>query len=128
MKKTLVFSLIVMTLLVACKKDKEEASLQSKWTIDNFIGKEYLNGALANTTTIPGGGTTLDFQSNGNVIIATPGSPVESFPYTLQSGSRVEFAGDIYEIRDLTGSGVTLFIREDYAPGDYDETFINLKK
>ena len=128
MRKTLVFSLIVMGLLVACKKDKDEVSLQNKWTVDNFIGKEYLNGTLTNTTTLPGGGATLDFQKNGNVIITTPGSPVESFPYILQPGSRVEFGGDNYEIRDLTGSSVTLFLREDYAPGDYDEIFINLKK
>jgi hypothetical protein len=128
MKKTLAFTFIVMILLMACTKEKTEASLKSKWTLENTVSKEYLNGTLANTITLPGGGTTLDFQNNGNVVITYPGSPVESFPYTLQPGSKVEFDSDTYEIRDLTNSTVTLYIRYDYAPGEYDETFLNLKK
>ena len=128
MKKTLAFSFIVMILLIACKKDPPEASLKSKWILENAVSKEYVNGTLMNTTTIPGSGATLDFQDNGNVVITYPGSPVESFPYTIKSGSKVEFDGDIYEIRDLTNSTVTLYIRYDYAPGEYDENFLNLKK
>lgn len=118
--------MIVMVLLSACKKDKD-ASLQNKWTMENVVIKEYINSTLTNTTTIPGGGATLDFQSNGNVVVTQPGS-TETYPYTLQPGSKVEFDGDIYEIRNLTHSGVTLFTREDYSPGEYDEVFINLKK
>lgn len=117
-----------MILITACKKDPPEISLRNKWTLDNVVAKEFANGTLANTTTIPGGGATLDFQDNGSVIITTPGSPVESFPYTILPGSKVEFDGDTYEIRDLTKSSVTLFIREDFGGSDYDETFINLKK
>lgn len=129
MKKTFVLSLVIMILLAACKKDpKEEISLVNKWTIDNSVGKEYLNGVLINTTTAPGGGTTIDFQSNGNVLIGHWGSPIESFPYILKPDSKVEFDGDIYEIRNLAASTVTLFLREDFGGGDYDELFINLKK
>ena len=128
MKKTLALSLISMILLTACKKDNKEISLRNKWTLDNSVAKEYSNGALINTTTAAGIGTTLDFQDNGNLVITSPGSPVESFFYTIVSNSRVEFDGDTYEIRNLTGSDVTLFIREDFAPGDYEETFLYLKK
>ena len=127
MKKTLVFSMIIMILFTACKK-KEDPSLQTKWTLENAVYKEYLNATLVNTVTIPGGGTTLDFQNNGNVVITASGSTVETYPYTLQSGSKVSFDGDIYEVRDLTLSSVTLYIREDYAPGEYDETLLNLKR
>jgi hypothetical protein len=127
MKKTLVLSMIVVILLTACNK-KVEPSLKNKWTLENSVSKEYVNGTLANTETVPGNGTTLDFQNNGNVVITYPGSPVESFPYLLKPDSKVEFDGDIYEIRNLTNSNVTLYIREDFAPGEYDEIFINLKK
>lgn len=127
MKKTLVFSMIVMILLTACKKEVEP-SLKNKWTLENSVSKEYINGTLTNTISIPGGGATLDFQDNGNVVITYPGSPIESFPYTLKADSKVEFDGDTYEIRDLTKSNVTLYIREDFAPGEYEEAFIYLKK
>ena len=126
MKKTLVLSMIVMFLFAACKKDKE-ATLKAKWTIENAVTKEYVNGSLTNTMTIPGGGTTVDFQDNGNVVITSPGQPVESYPYTI-SGSRVDFDGDSWEVKSLTLSSVTLYIREDYAPGEYDEISINLKR
>jgi hypothetical protein len=127
MKKTLVLSMIVMILLTACRKETAP-SLKNKWTLENSVSKEYINGTLANTETIAGGGATLDFQNNGNVVITYPGSPIESFPYTLKPDSKVEFDGDIYEIKNLTNSNVTLYIREDFAPGEYDEIFINLKR
>ena len=126
MKKTLVLSMIVMFLFAACKKDKE-ATLKAKWTIENAVTTEYVNGSLTNTMTIPGGGTTVDVQDNGNVVITSPGQPVESYPYTI-SGSRVDFDGDSWEVKSLTLSSVTLYIREDYAPGEYDEISINLKR
>ena len=127
MKKKLVLGMILMILLAACKKETEP-SLKNKWTLENSVSKEYVNGTLTNTISIPGVGTTLDFQNNGNVIITSPGSPIESFPYTLKADSKVEFDADIYEIRGLTNSNVTLYLRDDFAPGEYDETFINLKK
>lgn len=128
MKKTLVFSLIAMILVTACKKDKEELSIKGKWTVDNYAYKEYVNNALTGTATLPGDGTTFDFQNNGNVVISYSGGSVESYPYTIKPDSKVEFDGDTFEIRNLTASSVTLFLREDYAPGEYDEVSINLKK
>ena len=128
MKKTLLLSLIATILLVSCKKDKEN-SIKGKWTVDNEVYKEYVNNALTSTTTSPGGGITVDFQENGNVVITnTGGGPVFSYPYTIKPDSKVEFDGDTYEIRNLTASSVTLFSREDWAPGEYDEYFTNLKR
>lgn len=127
MKKTLVLSLMATILLTACKKDKE-ISLKGKWTIDNAVGKEYVNGALTTTTTEPGAGATMDFQDNGNVVITSPGFPPESFSYSIKPDSKVEFDGDVYEVRNLAASTVTLFIRIDFSPGEYDEIYINLKR
>ncbi len=126
MKKTLALSLIVMTLLIACKKDKEEITLKGKWNVENIITKEYQNGILVNTNTEPGGGYKYDFQNDGNLLISgfLTGTTV---PYKIMSNSKVEIDGDIFEIRNLTSSDVTLFIRIDYG-NDYQEMFLNLKR
>jgi len=127
MKKKTILSLIVMILLFACKKDKEEISLNGKWNLESVITKEYRNGTLVNTHTEPGDGYKYDFQDNGNLVITgfLAGSTV---PYIIMSNSKVEIDGDVFEIRNLTRSDVTLFIRVDYTPDEYDELYINLKR
>ena len=127
MKKTLLLSLIATILLVSCKKDKED-SIKGKWAIDNYTYKEYVNNTLTSSTTAPGDGTTVDFQDNGNVVIIFTAGPPESYPYTIKPDSKVEFDGETYEIKNLSASTVTLFAREDWAPGEYDEISINLKR
>lgn len=129
MKKVLNFIPILMILLLtACNKDKDEVSLKGKWTLESFIVKEYENGVLIDTETEPGDGTTYDFQNNGNLVVSIPGSGIESFSYTIKPGSKVEIDGDILEVKDLTGSGVTLFFRDDFSPTEYEELFLNLKR
>ncbi len=129
MKSKLLLSLVLILLLSGCKKKNEEVviSLKGKWTAENTIGKWYVNNVLANTYNDPVIGTTVDFQSNGTVVITEP-SGSESFPYTIKSDSKVEFNGDVYEIRSLTANSVTLYIRIDYGPGDYAEFFQNMKR
>ena len=128
MKKTLLLSLMAMILLVSCNKEKKQLSIKGKWTVDNFGYKEYVNNTLTSTTTVPGDGTVLDFQDNGNVVITFTAGPPESYPYTIITDSKVEFDGETYEIRNLTATSVTLFAREDFALGEYDELSINMKK
>jgi hypothetical protein len=120
MKKTLVLSLIVMILLAACKKDKQEISLKGKWNLETVITKEYRNGVFIDTNTEPGDGYKYDFQNNGNLLISgfLTGTTVS---YTIMPNSTVQIDGDIFEIRNLTRSQATLFIRVDYVPGEYDE-------
>jgi hypothetical protein len=130
MKKLLTAGLLSLLLFTACKKDPQPTSpsLKGKWTIENYLFKEYIGGTLSDTYTEPGNGGTMDFQNNGNVVITIPGDPIESFPYTIKPDSKVDFDGDIFEIRNLTAANVTLFLREEYAPGEYDELYINLKR
>jgi hypothetical protein len=52
----------------------------------------------------------------------------ETVNYTIKPGSKVEIDGDTFEIRNLTGSTVTLYNREDF-PGNYSiDVTINLKR
>lgn len=130
MKQCLVASLIIMILLAACKKDKEKeetVSLVKKWNLENTIEKEYENGVLTDTYTIPGNGATIDFQDNGNVVYKNPDNTTDSAPYSLLPDSKVNIDGDIFEIKNLTLSTATLFIKEELAPWKY-ETTINLKR
>ena len=124
-------SLVLIILFTGCKKDKQETpiSLNGKWTIENTIVKEFANGILAYSDSIPGDGRTVDFQASGNMIVSTPGLPDESTPYSMKPGSKVEFNGEIYEIKTLTATNASLFIRRSNPTGEYtQEVTINLKR
>ena len=125
MKKITTLSLISMFLLIACRKDKDEVSLKGKWTLESVITKQYRNGSLVNTNTEPGNGYKYDFQDNGNLVITgfLAGSTAS---YSILTNSKVKIDGDVFEIRNLTASNVTLFIRVDYTPDQYDELYVNL--
>ena len=130
MKKAILFTLFALTLFASCKKDKdeEEVTLVGKWTVQNIIFKEFDNNVMVDTETEPGGGATIDFQSNGNVVITNP-TGSETYPYTI-SGSAVTFDGGTYQIRDLGRNNATLYVKEDAGTGagDYYEFFINLTR
>jgi hypothetical protein len=127
MKRIIVFCLVFITIFSACKKENSP-TLPGKWTIENTVVREYVNNMLDDTYTEQGDGTKIDFQNNGHVVITYPDNSVESFPYTLLPDSKVNIDGEIYEIRNLASKTVTLFIREDYLPGEYSEISLNLKR
>ena len=131
MKKTLLLSLVVIITLAACKKDQvkevTEISLKGKWTVQSTLIKHFDNNALVDSYTIPGNAATIDFQANGTAVMTHDGV-VESHPYNIQPGSKVEIEGDIYEIRNLTTSGVTLFLRDEYSPSEYVEFLQDLNR
>ena len=124
MKPIAILSLAAAIILTSCKKDpvKEEPapSLQGKWTRESTNIKSYENSVLTNAITLPGNGATFDFQTNGNVVMSHDGV-VESHPYTITPDSKVNIEGFIYEIRNLTAHSVTLFLRDEASPGNYDE-------
>ena len=82
---------------------------------------------MVENVTIPGNGATIDFQNNGTAVMTHDGV-VESHPYTIQPGSKVDIEGYIYETRNLTASSVTLFLRDEYSPGEYAEFLQDLKR
>ena len=128
MKKLLAISLLGMVLFTACtKKPVAEPSLTAKWNVETIVTKEYRNAALINTNTEPGDGYKYDFQTNGNLVISSFLNS-STHPYSILPNSKVDIDGDIFEIRDLTTSQVTLFFRQDYVAGEYDDLFINLKR
>ena len=128
MKKLLAISLLGMVLFTACKKNPAvEPSLTGKWNVETIVTKEYQNAVLINTNTEQGDGFKYDFQTNGNLLI-TSFLNASTHPYSILANSKVDIDGDIFEIRDLTASQVTLYFRQDYVAGEYDDLFINLKR
>ncbi len=125
MKKAF-FLLLATATLFSCKKDKDP-ELQGKWTVDNIVIKEYINGSLTSTTSEPGNGMTIDFQSNGNVVINKNGA-IESYPYSQPAENLVTFDGDTYEVRNLDENNVILYVKMDWGGNDYDEAFVTMKR
>jgi hypothetical protein len=68
----------------------------------------------------------MDFQASNNLVV-TDDSGAETLQYTLMEGSKVKIDEEIYDIKDLTASSVTLYHREDDTDG-YAELFVNLKR
>lgn len=126
MKTTLILSLIVMITFLGCKKHKADPSLAGKWNLENVITKEYANGILTGTNTEPGDGYKYDFQENGKLLISGFLTASTS-SYTIMPDSKVEIDGDIFEIRNLTDSQVTLFMHVDLS-NQYQEIFLNLTR
>jgi hypothetical protein len=126
MHKKLLLALVTTILFTYCKKDKDP-SLEGKWNLESSIVNYYVDNVLDETETSPGNGATIDFQTNGKVVIFQDGIS-ETLPYTILPNSKVDIGGDVAEIRNLTGSSVTLYFRDDYLPDEYAEIITNLKR
>ena len=46
MKKIITLGVIVMFVIIACKKDKQEVSLKGKWNVETVVTKEYFSSIL----------------------------------------------------------------------------------
>lgn len=124
-KATFIFFVAILS-LGACRKDKAGPTLQGKWTLDNILVKEYINGALENTMSEPGNGTVWDFRDNGHVVMTEPGSSPETHTYSVQANSKVNIDGFVFEIKSLDAVSATLYIRQDDSQERYTEVFNNL--
>jgi hypothetical protein len=124
MKPIAILILAATIILTSCKKDpvKEEPalSLQGKWSLESTIIKSYENNALVTTVNEPGNGATFDFQTSGDVVMSHDGV-IESHKYTIAPDSKVDIEGYVYEIRNLAAHSVTLFLKDEYSPGNYAE-------
>jgi hypothetical protein len=125
--KKLFYLLIIAATLASCKKDKDP-SLEGKWSIATVTITEYANGVPTSTDTHSGDGRTIDFQSNGNAVASYNGT-TDTYPYTMKPDNKVEFDGDIYEIRNLENNSVTLYTRDNWgAPTYYDDILIQMTR
>jgi len=127
MIRILIISLFLAVTLPSCEKD-EDPTLFGSWQLENYTEKEYDNSVLINTVVEPGAGIAYEFRTDGQLIITTPGNPDITLIYTLPSPGVLEISGQTFEIRDLADHSMTLYDREDYGPGSYEEAYINLRR
>jgi len=130
MKNAITTLVAFVILFCSCNKSDDDpvVTLEGKWNVESTVYKEYVNNALISTTTAPADGTTFDFQKNGHLIITHPGNVVESLTYSILANSKVKIEDDTLDIKTLLASTASLFIRQDYAAGEYDEVLVNLKR
>jgi hypothetical protein len=124
MRKLVSLAFLIAILFASCKKEKDP-SLQGLWNIDNVTYKYYINNTLDDTDVDLSGGT-LEFKSDGTAVLNYMGD-TDTSSYTI-TGDKVSFDGDTYDIKTLTDDNATLYIKETYAPGEYDELFVNLSR
>lgn len=129
MIRALLLSMIVVLILSACKKKNEDVviTLKGKWNAQSVSFQEYNNGVLAQSYSENLVKTTFDFQNNGMLVI-TDEYGSDTFPYSIQNETTVEFNGMAFEIRNLTANSVTLYTREEFGPGNYAEASFSLKR
>ncbi|MBA2745319.1 MAG: hypothetical protein H0U44_03745 [Flavisolibacter sp.] len=125
MKKILVLSLLSVALFTSCKKDKDP-TIKGLWNIESVSWKYYVNNALDDSDTEVLTNATINFKDDGSAIIVVYGS-TETHTYTV-SGNTVSFDGETYTMQGLSENSVVLYVKETYAPGEYEESFIQLKR
>ena len=130
MRKIILYGLVLLTAVAACKKDEEEEApaIQGRWSIENYIEREFDNGQWVTDDTIPGFTTDfVEFQSNGKVIASVFGMR-DTSDYRVIPGNKLIMDGDTVEMRNLSSAKVTLYSKEVFSATNYSEVFINLKK
>lgn len=122
MKKLLFIALAIMVLaLNACKKDAAAPTLVGKWKIATVILK-----AGTTSTTYTGTATDYaDFKVTGKVELSLMDKLTET-PYTIVANT-VTIDGQIFEIRNLSGSNASLYYSTVVDGAKFEET-INLSK
>jgi hypothetical protein len=119
-------AVLATVFFVGCKKEKEEPTLEGKWTLGSILVKEYNNGALTSSDFELGSGQTFEFRSDGTLIY-TEGGSVQTSTYTL-NGDIVTFGGENYTLQDLEEHSVTLYHQEQGSMGASTEAFIYLTR
>jgi hypothetical protein len=142
MKKIVLSLCAVVLVIVACKKDKEEAvpPVVAKTTAEKVLGKWGLTSIVTNSfysnsshinTTNGTASDYLDFKSNGKVVInfSIAGAP-DTLSYSVINDSTINMDGDINKIKEITDTKFVIYNKDvtSTLPLQYDEFTINLKK
>jgi hypothetical protein len=136
MKKTVLSVLALSALVYSCKKDDDKSNAEKivgKWNEVRIIENSHTNGAdHKDTATIPVGFATIEFLSSG---IAYDNGPTykDTATYKVDGSNLIlKYYGnttfDTVQIKNLTGSDMTLYAKDPGSNGNYDETTVDFKK
>jgi len=137
MKTKTFFTLALFcTGFVACKKSDTTAiattnqqKILGKWTFQQVVVNDVYSGT-SNITTYPGDpGDYVDFRADGKAYVRV-WSSYDTSTYTFINDTKVRMdpGGDTSDIVVLTSTALHLYQKQVFAPGDYSESTIYLRK
>lgn len=136
--KLLLCTVILALGIFSCgKNDDSPVSIVGKWNIVRSVDIETSSSIRDTITTIYKQGSYIDFQKNGKVslnLIDDAGTTfTDTATYTVvPNGVNILVDNDteFYEIKKLTSSELTLYLKDDFnnGAGDLQETYIYATK
>jgi hypothetical protein len=138
MKKRTVLSLVALSALVySCKKDDDKSNAEKivgKWNkVSTYYNNHVSGHDLRDTTTYSTGEYTWEFKNDGTAVeTATWGT--DNSTYTVTGSLLIlHYNGnsdnDTFTIKNLTGSDMSLYMKDPYAnSSDFEESTDNWKK
>ena len=136
--KLLLCGVILALGIFSCgKNDDSPLSIVGKWNIVRSVDIETSSSIRDTITTIYKQGSYIDFQKNGTVslnLIDDSGTTfTDTATYTVvPNGVNILVDNDteFYEIKKLTSSELTLYLKDDFnnGAGDLQETYIYANK
>jgi hypothetical protein len=136
MKKTVLSVLALSALVFSCKKDDDKSNaekIQGKWNEVSIIENAHTNGVdHRDTTKVPTGYATLEFLSNGTAY-DNGANYKDTATYKVDGSNLIltykgSTSSDTIQIKNLTGSDLSLYLKDMGTNGDFDETTVNFKK
>jgi hypothetical protein len=136
--KLLLCGVILALGIFSCgKNDDSPLSIVGKWNIVRSVDIETSSSIRDTITTIYKQGSYIDFQKNGTVslnLIDDSGTTfTDTATYTVvPNGVNILVDNDteFYEIKKLTSSELTIYLKDDFnnGAGDLQETYIYANK
>ena len=136
--KLLLCGVILALGIFSCgKNDDSTLSIVGKWNIVRSVDIETSSSIRDTITTIYKQGSYIDFQKNGTVslnLIDDSGTTyTDTATYTVvPNGVNILVDNDteFYEIKKLTSSELTIYLKDDFnnGAGDLQETYIYANK
>ena len=127
--KKLIIILTAVLMLTACKKDRPDGpSIKGTWNLVNIVANTYESDILTDTETVPGAGTTYDFQDNGTLLVTSIDNGTESFTYSIEPDNKIKLDGQLLEVKNLTDYNVMLSFRDVFSADIYTDIAVNLKR
>lgn len=136
MKKTVLSVLALAALVASCKKDDDKSNAEKiigKWYEVSLFENDHYNGAdHRDTTLIPSGIVSVEFQSNGTAY--ENGATYKDTATFKVDGSNLiltykgNSSSDTVQIKALTGTDLTIYYKDMDTNGDFYESTSNFKK
>ncbi|MDB5253425.1 MAG: hypothetical protein JWP27_2594 [Flaviaesturariibacter sp.] len=128
MKKAIFAMAVAAISFTACKKDKDDSSLQHRWSVVNTHFKDVFNGATTFEDNYNGvSADYVDFRGDNRVYTYIDGT-YDTANYQMLADNKVMIDTETFDIQSLTSSNATLYQKTSTSATTYSEVSLNLKR